>query len=438
MSSMDILTCKSTHLVFLLMLLVLCPFFHSSHAARDTISQGQSITITETIVSADAKFELGFFRPGNSTYQYVGIWFKKASRQTVTWVANRNHPIVNSSAVLTISNDGNLVIADGQLSYSVSNISSNGNATAGATLLDSGNLVLRDENSKILWQSFDFPSNAYLPGMKIGYKKNTGKTWSFVSWRNAEDPSPGDFSLELDPKGINQLLIRRKPDSLYWTSGPWDGQLFSFVPEMKFNSIYKVSFISNQEETYFKYNLYDTSISMMFVMDVSGQIKQLAWLEKWNLIWAQPKTKCEVYAFCGAFARCNPSSLPFCSCIQGFKPRSSRNWELGNYSAGCARKSPLQCENHNQTTGGPDEFVMLSNVQLPVDPVSFASGSVEECKSACLNNCSCTGYALNDYNCSIWNGDLISLRQVSVDDPNARAFYVKVAAPVSSPKSKQI
>ena len=133
-SSMDILTCKSTHLVFLLMLLVLCPFFHSSHAARDTISQGQSITITETIVSADAKFELGFFRPGNSTYQYVGIWFKKASRQTVTWVANRNHPIVNSAAVLTISNDGNLVIADGQLSYSVSNMSSNGNATAGATL----------------------------------------------------------------------------------------------------------------------------------------------------------------------------------------------------------------------------------------------------------------------------------------------------------------
>ena len=88
-SSMDILTCKSAHLVLRLMLLVLCPFFHSSHAARDTISQGQSITITETIVSADAKFELGFFRPGNSTYQYVGIWFKKVSQQTVTWVANR-------------------------------------------------------------------------------------------------------------------------------------------------------------------------------------------------------------------------------------------------------------------------------------------------------------------------------------------------------------
>ena len=70
-SSMDILTCKSTHLVFLLMLLVLCPFFHSSHAAGHTISQGQSITITETIVSADAKFELGFFRPGTP---HINTW----------------------------------------------------------------------------------------------------------------------------------------------------------------------------------------------------------------------------------------------------------------------------------------------------------------------------------------------------------------------------
>ena len=141
-SSMDILTCKSTHLVFLLMLLVLCPFFHSFHAAGDTKSQGQSITITKTIVSADAKFELGFFRP-ELHISIRGNWFKKDSQQTVTWEANRNHPIVNSSAVLTISKDGILVIADGQLSYSVSNMSSTGNATASATLLDSGNLVLR-------------------------------------------------------------------------------------------------------------------------------------------------------------------------------------------------------------------------------------------------------------------------------------------------------
>ncbi|KAM4103088.1 hypothetical protein ACJW30_06G053200 [Castanea mollissima] len=417
------------------MLLVLCPFFHSSHAARDTISQGQSITITETIVSAGAKFELGFFRPGNSTYQYVGIWFKKVSKQIVTWVANRNYQIVSSSAVLTISNDGNLVIVDGQLSYSVSNMSSNGNASA--TLLDSGNLVLRDENSNILWQSFDFPSHTFLPGMKLGYKNNSGKSWSFVSWRNLSDPSPGVFSLELDHKGITQFIITRKPEGLYWTSGPWDGKIFSFLPEVGANYIYNFSYTSNEEETYFTYDLYDPSIVSMLVMDVSGQLQQLTWWEstqQWNLIWAQPLTQCEVYAFCGAFGLCNQQVLPFCSCIRGFEPRSSGNWELKDYSAGCARKTPLQCENHNQTTGDPDEFVMLSNVQLPVNPESFGSRSIEECKSACLNNCSCTGYALNDYRCSIWIGDLINLRQLADYNSSARDLYVKVPASVLNPK----
>nr|POF15406.1 receptor-like protein kinase feronia [Quercus suber] len=118
----------------------------------------------------------------------------------------------------------------------------------------------------------------------------------------------------------------------------------------------------------------------------------------------------------------------------GFEPRSSGNWELSDYTAGCARKPRLQCENNNQTTVKPDEFVMLSNVQLPVNPVSFESGSLEECKSTCLNSCSCTGYALNDYNCSIWIGDLINLQQLSANNHSARDFYVTVAASVLSPE----
>ena len=36
--------------------------------------------------------------------------------------------------------------------------------------------------------------------------------------------------------------------------------------------------------------------------------------------------------------------------------------------------------------GDPDEFVMLSNAQLPVNQVSFKSRSIEECKTACLND----------------------------------------------------
>ncbi|XP_030941324.1 G-type lectin S-receptor-like serine/threonine-protein kinase At2g19130 [Quercus lobata] len=242
--------------------------------------------------------------------------------------------------------------------------------------------------------------------------------------------------MELDPKGISQLLIMQEPDTLYWTSGPWDGHSFSFVPEMGSNYILNFSYTYNQEETYFTYNRQCNSTSRL-VMDLSGQIQQLYWLEstqQWNLLWSEPRTQCEVYAFCGAFGCCNQQTLPFCSCIQGFEPRSSGHWELSDYTAGCARKTPLQCENNNQTTGEPDEFVMLSNVQLPVNPISFESRIIEECKSACLSNCSRTGCAFNDYNCSIWIGDLINLQHLTDDDHSARDFYVKVATPMQSPK----
>lgn len=70
---------------------------------RDTITFGQSVRDGETIVSAGEGFELGFFSPGKSKSRYVGIWYKKVSTGTVTWVANRDAPISDHSGVLNIT-----------------------------------------------------------------------------------------------------------------------------------------------------------------------------------------------------------------------------------------------------------------------------------------------------------------------------------------------
>ena len=48
------------------------------------------------MVSKKNNFDLGFFSPGNSSYQYLGIWFVKVTKQTVVWVANKNDPINDS------------------------------------------------------------------------------------------------------------------------------------------------------------------------------------------------------------------------------------------------------------------------------------------------------------------------------------------------------
>ncbi|EEF33507.1 hypothetical protein RCOM_1228510 [Ricinus communis] len=171
--------------------------------ALDTISATESISDGHTIISAGGSFELGFFSLGNSKY-YLGIWFKKISHGTVAWVANRETPLTNSSGVLKFDDSGKLVLLnhDNLILWS-SNISREVQNPV-AQLLDSGNLVIRDENDinseNHLWQSFHHPDQTFLPGMKIG-RLADGLEVQLSSWKSADDPSQGDLTFSSIPVG---------------------------------------------------------------------------------------------------------------------------------------------------------------------------------------------------------------------------------------------
>ena len=60
------------------------------------------------------------------------------------------------------------------------------------------------------------------------------------------------------------------------------GKSFSLVPEMRLNYIYSFSYVENQDESYFTYSLHNPEIILTFVMNISGQIKQLSWLKHPN------------------------------------------------------------------------------------------------------------------------------------------------------------
>ena len=70
---------------------------------------------------------------------YVAIFITNTS-ENVVWVANREHPFPNPSALLTMDPDGNLVISDCGLLHLVTNTTSRGN-DAYAKLLDTCNLL---------------------------------------------------------------------------------------------------------------------------------------------------------------------------------------------------------------------------------------------------------------------------------------------------------
>ncbi|XP_039168522.1 S-locus-specific glycoprotein S13-like, partial [Eucalyptus grandis] len=182
--------------------------------SADTITLSRPVRDNETLVSAGAKFELGFFSAGNSFNRYVGIWFYNISVRTVVWVANRDDPINGSSGVLRIERGGNLVIVDGTgravWSTDTANVTS---GTVAAQLLDSGNLVLTNESNNgsrnILWQSFDHPFDTLLAGMKLGWDLRIGLNRYLTSWRNSDDPSTGDITYKVELKGLPQKFLRR-------------------------------------------------------------------------------------------------------------------------------------------------------------------------------------------------------------------------------------
>nr|CAD1832147.1 unnamed protein product [Ananas comosus var. bracteatus] len=347
--------------------LLLFSIFHSlersvlsSAISSDSISFNSSLSGAQTIVSKGGNFALGFFHLGNNSSPnfYLGIWYYKISQFTSVWVANREAPISDpSSSELKISKEGNLILTNQFKTHiwSTNITSATSNYATVAEILDTGNLILRDgsEPSKVYWQSIDHPSDTWLPGASLG-----GTSQYFIFWN------------------------RTKP---FWTSGEWNGEIFAAVPEMTPHYIYNFEYVNNANESYFTYSLQDDKLISRLVLDLSGQIKELTWMEnaqEWILFWSQPKQQCDVYALCGPFGRCDENSFPYCSCVKGFSEASPSDWALSDWSRGCKRNTSLQCSSNSTSLSGSekkDKFFLMSDVSLPANPHSLAVGSIEDC-----------------------------------------------------------
>ncbi|KAI7744509.1 hypothetical protein M8C21_006202, partial [Ambrosia artemisiifolia] len=221
----------------------------------DTISANQSLSGNQTIISNGENFELGFFKPVLLNESKEAIWSTNVTTTSLNSVT--------------------------------------------AILLDDGNLVLRDGSKpdEPVWQSFDHPVHTWLPGAKLAYDNRTKKSQLLTSWRSNEDPGVGLFSLELIPSS-KEYVSKWNGSQRYWTSGAWDGRIFTLVPEMNYNYIYNFSFVSNENESYFTYSV--------------------------------------------------QTVLPFCNCLIGFIPKSENDWNQSEFSSGCVRKTDLECGNNKE------------------------------------------------------------------------------------------
>ncbi|KAK9024627.1 hypothetical protein V6N11_004785 [Hibiscus sabdariffa] len=413
--------------------------YNGSVAGTDTLFQGQIMAASDQLASPGNKFELGFFSTG-STALYLAIRMKNVPTKNIVWVANRDLPLSGSSMSLTINGDGYLVIVNGRTTYRVSDDDLSSSQNVSATLLDSGNLVLRNGNSDILWQSFDYPLNTFLPGMKLGYSKKTGKVWSLTSWLDQEDPNKGDFEVKMDSTTSNAFVLVRGTKTI-WSSGAWNGKIFTGMPEMRLNYIFNYTMYSDENETYFSYSLYNHSILSRCTLDISGQIRQSTWLEsnqQWMLFWAQPRElSCNIFNACGPFSSCSDGEFTrSCLCLRGFY-RSENQIKQGQHR-GCTRRIPLTCG----TGDNRDRFFKMNDMRYPLSSIQeistsnpFPSGpqvsssDARTCEEACLNNCSCSAYAYNTSgHCLRWFGDILDLQQLSAKDTSGSTIFIRLAA----------
>ncbi|KAJ6313991.1 hypothetical protein OIU78_017610 [Salix suchowensis] len=360
--------------IYLFLLVCFC----ASHAlAADTLYQGgDSLNSSNTLVSKNGLFTLGFtsLGSGESSASYLGIWYNNDTSHPF-WLANRNKSIAENSGVLAIDGSGNMTLtySGGDLVHFYSSPSSTTNLTA--VLEDSGNFVLKDKNSggqQYLWRSFDYPTDTFLPGMKLGINHTSGQTWSLMSWLSDVVPTPaGPFTFKWDPYG-KELVIKRR-DVIYWTSGPLRNNTFENIPPnlgMLDNSFINVS---NADEDYIMFKVsakqfapQDQRIFSMWRMTYDGHIVDLL-------------------------------------TNQGYAATSCKG---NNTNAGCEKWSGPDCRSNMNS------FELRSGYFGPTVPVKSddnSSLSISDCMDICWKNCPCSGVTTkgnNDNNtgCTFYYG----------------------------------
>ena len=379
---------------FLIPPIIITPLLLLCCAETNTLNQSDTLNITGTLVSNNKRFILGFVMPDSfSNNTYLSIWNSYAPPSSAVWLANRNTPITDDSPTLFIHSTGKFIINQThgnplQLCPGEETTTTN----TKAVLLDNGNLILTEVNpdgfvGRILWQSFDCPTNQLIPGMKLGINHRTGRNWSLTSWLDYTDPSPGAFTLEWDPHGLEIVLKLR--GVVFWTSGALrnrsDGGLTFGNKELISKKIqsYKMMYIKTSDEEYFTYSVDEdvaAHISIDWIIDVEGSM----WFDG-------EKVALQDYCY-------------------GYKD-----------DMGCAEWEQPWCRSYNkrfQLLSG--NFVNKSNGNFIYAITQTLSPA--DCRLSCWNDCDCQGYLKSTkLVCAKYSQDVVFQPDSS---PSAPQYYV--------------
>ncbi|KAL5770393.1 hypothetical protein ACOSP7_014547 [Xanthoceras sorbifolium] len=368
---------------FICNILLLFSFSFWVHAAAtDILNHGGILnsSASASLVSRNGFFNLRFYNLSIDRW-YLSIWYKTGTTEKPCWLANQDRPIKNDSGVLLIDENGNLMIkytgGDPIVLYSGQ---TNTNVTA--ILQDNGNFVLREATSsgtaeQMLWQSFDSPTDSFLPGMKLGINHKTGQKWSLTSWLTPIVPTPGAFTLEWIP--LERQLVVKRRGTKFWTSGVLNNGTFKNLEILSFGEMayYNFTEVSNTDEEYITFKIVPDGPPFPGWVNVT-----LLSLETDGIIVAQKSTDIV---------------LPVYESCDGISTDS-----------GCERWEGPKCRRHGEKFQKKE---VLYDNSVPNSVNNNESLSFGDCLDICWNNCTCFGTGTPVVNsdipgCRFWYGPL--------------------------------
>ncbi|XXG75308.1 hypothetical protein AAC387_Pa07g3841 [Persea americana] len=286
------------------LLLLLSLFFSCLHSSvsLSSLYKGSSLSVedeSDHLISSDSSFTCGFYKVGTNAYSF-SIWVTNSIDKTIVWTANRDRPINGRRLRMWLHPDGAMVIndADGSTIWSANTGTPEVDR---AELLNSGNLVLKNPSGRILWQSFDFPTDTLLPRQLITKGKR------LLSSRGPGDFSSGYFILYFDSDNVLRMMYDGPEiSSVYWPNPDFDlwGNLRTSFNSSRLAVLDETGLFSSSDNFNFTASDMGLGIIRRLTLDFDGNLRLYSLNEStglWGVSWAAFAQECNVHGICGRY-----------------------------------------------------------------------------------------------------------------------------------------
>ncbi|XP_039124685.1 G-type lectin S-receptor-like serine/threonine-protein kinase LECRK3 [Dioscorea cayenensis subsp. rotundata] len=375
--------------------------------ANCQINLDSTLFTNSSWLSPSGLFAFGFYPEGSDGFK-VGIQFiESPSNTTVIWTSNRDGSPVSRNATLKFGQGGlRLFRATSQgEDQNIVNLDQTSSAHC-ASMLDSGNFIIYDSNSSVLWQTFDTPTDTLMVGQVLSI--NT----ELISSVSEMNHSSGRFRL-LMQSDSNAVMYPVGTDdnavNAYWSSETYLQGQYSNLNLSQDGILFITNYNQSQRKNLTQGDQsYNPNTLHLARLESNGMLYVYAYDLVKNtsaVLDKKPDDQCEVKGICGLNSYCTLSGgNHVCLCLPYFDKINDEDTQ-----AGCQRNFIFStCLGVGDKETYYNTMDYLENVQLLTEPLSptETSTSKEDCRQSCLDDCNC--------DVAIYNEDYVSCSKQSL------------------------